>query len=178
MDEMKEFYTRGKANEGIEVPLLKANGEKSNHWLRIRGVDSDAFREAELDARRHLAEIAAKEPEKEANKEERGNFRKHLLSESKKLDLVLVQSLIIGWSFEAEFNDSNCRSFLVEAPNIADRVNKIAGTRMLFFGSWLGDSTNTQDQSSDSTSSQKAVIAQEDSSSKESGNPRDENLKS
>jgi len=55
---MEAFFTREKANEGIEVPLYLPSGEKSEHWLRIRGVDSDHFRLAEADSRRKAIDIA------------------------------------------------------------------------------------------------------------------------
>ena len=44
---MSAFFTRDRANEGIELPLYLPNGRKSEHWLRVLGVDSDAFRLAE-----------------------------------------------------------------------------------------------------------------------------------
>jgi hypothetical protein len=41
---MDAFYTRQKANEGIQLPLFLPDGTKTDHWIRIRGIDSDAFR--------------------------------------------------------------------------------------------------------------------------------------
>lgn len=37
---MESFFTRENANEGIELPLLLPDGTKTEHWLRIRGVDA------------------------------------------------------------------------------------------------------------------------------------------
>jgi hypothetical protein len=42
--DMGAFYTRQKANEGIQLPLFLPDGTKTDHWIRIRGIDSDAFR--------------------------------------------------------------------------------------------------------------------------------------
>ena len=39
---MNAFFTRGVANEGVQLPLYLPTGEKSEHWVRILGVDSDA----------------------------------------------------------------------------------------------------------------------------------------
>ena len=44
---MDAFFTRGKANEGVQLPLYLPDGSKSEHWVRILGVDSDIFRAAE-----------------------------------------------------------------------------------------------------------------------------------
>ena len=56
---MESFSTRENANEGIELPLLLPDGTKTEHWLRIRGVDADGFRKAEARSKRKMLEIAA-----------------------------------------------------------------------------------------------------------------------
>ena len=56
---MESFFTRENANEGIELPLLLPDGTKTEHWLRIRGVDADGFRKAEARSKRKMLEIAA-----------------------------------------------------------------------------------------------------------------------
>ena len=49
---MNAFFTRGVANEGLQLPLYLPNGEKSEHWVRVLGVDSDSFRAAEAESKR------------------------------------------------------------------------------------------------------------------------------
>ena len=56
---MEAFFTRERANEGVEVPLYTPDGTKSQHWIRIRGVDSDAFREAEANSKRDAFRVAS-----------------------------------------------------------------------------------------------------------------------
>ena len=34
---MDEFFTRGKANEGVQLPLYTPDGSKSEHWVRVLG---------------------------------------------------------------------------------------------------------------------------------------------
>ena len=125
MGDINQFFTRKKANEGRKVPLFLPDGSKSDDWLMIRGIDSDAFREADDEACRKAFELAAIEDEldrKEAFKSQKNN---------------LVASLVIGWSFDVECTKENVIEFLTEAPQIADQVSQVARKRALFFGEKL-----------------------------------------
>lgn len=72
---MSAFHTRSVANEGVELPLYTPTGEKTDEWLRVRGIDSDEFRSAEADAKRDAFKIASIEDPLE---------RSHLIEESKR----------------------------------------------------------------------------------------------
>ena len=135
---MDEFFTRERANEGIKLPLTLPGGGKTEHWLKLRGIDSDAFREAEDDSRR-VAMVAAQLKDK--------GEQKAMLREEK---LNLVAALVIDWSFDQECTLENVRKFLQEAPQIADDINKVCARRSLFFGKRSASSDNTQNPSSDS----------------------------
>lgn len=140
--EMESFFTRERANEGVQVPLYLPSGKKSDHWVRIRGVDSDLFRQAEANSKRAAIKIAAIEDEEE---------RARAIADTK---LELIASLVIGWSFEKECSLENIKEFLHQAPQIADAVDQVAGKRALFFGGRSSSSPATPKPSSDSTSSQ------------------------
>ena len=120
MGSMKDFYTRKAGNEGTKVPLIGPDGKKTDDYLIIRSVDSDAFRDAEADAKR-LAIDAAKIDDI--------NERKQL---AKKAELSMIVSLVADWSLDEEFNEDNLREFLTESPQIADAVNQIAAKRVFF----------------------------------------------
>ncbi|MDO6706792.1 phage tail assembly chaperone [Photobacterium sp. 1_MG-2023] len=122
---MEQFFTREKANEGIQVPLYLPDGTESEHWLKIRGVDSDAFREAESESRRLTLEIASLEDE---------GARKDALKGQK---VTLLSSLILSWSFEEACTAENVQKLLTEAPQIADQIDRLAAKRSLFFGKRL-----------------------------------------
>lgn len=141
---MKEFYTRSKANEGKKVPLSLPDGSPSEHWLVIRGVDSDEFRRAEAKSKRKAIEIAQIKNDQERD----------AAIEQQKLELIAV--LVAGWSFEEECTRDNVVDFLREAPQIADMVDRIAVSRASFFGERSSSSTGTQKKSSDSKSARKA----------------------
>jgi hypothetical protein len=139
---MREFFTRSAANEGIQVPLWLPDGSASAHWIRIRGVDSDAFRAAEARWNRELSRIAALGADEQAAEMERAR-------------LDLLTALVVGWSFEQEASEENIREFLIEAPQIADAINKTAGQRALFLSSSSANSSNTPPALSNSTKRRK-----------------------
>lgn len=121
--DMEAFFTRAAANEGIVLPLYTPDGKRSEHWVRIRGVDSDEFRLAENEARREAVAIASIEDE---------TVREKAAVEAR---LRLIASLVIGWSFEAECTRDTVVEFLREAPQIADAIDRAAAKRALFFAS-------------------------------------------
>lgn len=117
---MQEFFTREVANEGIELPLWLPDGTKSEHWIKIRGIDSDVFRAAEARTIRSMSRLAALSEEEQSGQAEA-------------LQLDLLCALVMDWSFDQECSADNVRTFLKEAPQIADAINKTAGKRALFF---------------------------------------------
>jgi len=112
------FTTVGAANEGIKLPLNLPDGSSSGHWLRVRGRDSGVFRRAEHEAARKIRAMS-----------QQGSDFDQL--ESARIDLLA--SLVIGWSFDDDFNDENVRRLLVDAPAVAESIDSIAGDRALFF---------------------------------------------
>lgn len=118
---MKEFFTRQKANEGKELPLYLPSGEKSEHTIRVLGVDSDTFKKNDAKAKREAMELSAIEDDKE---------RQEALA---KVQSELIASLVVDWSFEQECTLENVVNFFKEAPQIQEAVNKFAANRRAFF---------------------------------------------
>ena len=141
---MDAFFTREKANAGIEVPLYTAAGTKSEHSIQIRGVDSDLFRQAEAESKRDAMRIAGIESQEERSK---------AIIEAK---LKLLAALVISWTFEQECTQANVIEFFRNAPQIADAVDQVASKRSLFFAQESSNSQPTQKQSSGSTKGRKA----------------------
>ena len=46
--DMAQFCTRDAANEGVKFPLKTSDGKGTEHWIFVRGIDSDRFRMADL----------------------------------------------------------------------------------------------------------------------------------
>lgn len=136
MSEMEKFFSRAKASEGIKFPLyFPGTTDKSEHYLVLRGMDSNEFRVAEALGKRKLAELAALKEDEWA--------RRYL-----EIRRQIVSSLIAGWSFEQECTPENVMSFLKEAPHTEDVINKVASDRSLFFMKGSESSTGTPDPSS------------------------------
>ena len=127
---MESFFTRENANEGIELPLLLPDGTKTEHWLRIRGVDADGFRKAEARSKRKMLEIAA---EKDLDKRD---------AEVEDTRLAMLAALVIGWSFDNPCTEAEIKRLFREAPQIAEQVDRTAyaGTGNPFFTTDTGSS--------------------------------------
>jgi hypothetical protein len=117
---MEDFMTRSKANEGHQIPLYTADGRLSAHWLRVRGVDSDAFRKSQTKQTRRTSEIALL-PEEE---------REEAILDA---TLEMQAALVAAWSFDMPCTLDNVKAFLREAPQIAAEVDKFASRRAFFF---------------------------------------------
>lgn len=136
---MDEFFTREKANEGIQVPLWRPDGTKSEHWVRIVGIDSDVFRQADAEARRDAIRIAQLES---------GSERAMEIARSKRR---LIAHLVVAWSFDQECTVENVEQFFVNAPQIMDAIDVAASKRTLFFAARSSSSQPSQSTSSGST---------------------------
>lgn len=140
---MQEFFTRQTANEGVQLPLYRPDGTLSEHWLQVRGVDSDHFRRAEAKAKRKAVELAQIEDEQK---------RAEAVRET---ELECIAALVAGWSFEQEASLINVVNFLREAPQIADMVNRFAARRAEFFSKKSASSATGQKSKSSSRSRRK-----------------------
>lgn len=136
---MNDFFTREKANEGIQLPLYLPNGLKSEHWVRIIGIDSDIFRAADIEARRDAVRIAQIDEPK---------AREEAIAKSKR-DLIAV--LVIDWSFPHPCTHEAVSDFFKEAPQIMDAIDQAASRRALFFANGSNSSQPSPSTSSSST---------------------------
>lgn len=123
---MSSFFTRENAERGIKVPLALPNGEKTEHYLMIRGVDSVEFQRADQEMRRQVRETLLL-PEKE----------QQLAQE--KLVRELQASLVISWSFDEPCTIESVSNFFYEAPHIGSAVDRAASNRKLFMTGTAGD---------------------------------------
>jgi hypothetical protein len=131
MTDMKKFFTREKASEGIQVDLFEPGAEEpSGQWLRVRGVDSDEFRQAEVETKRRQREsIASGKQPLDTHLEEMR---------------ILIASLVAGWSFPEECTQEAVVEFFRQAPQIQEVVNQLAAKRSLFFKNGSDSSVDSQ----------------------------------
>lgn len=120
---VEAFFTKQKAEEGIVLPLDTPDGTPTEHWIRIRSVDSDAFRIAEAHSKRAALKIAA-------DKELDDNGR---ILAARDTEFELIAALVVDWSFDMTCSLPNVVNFLKQAPQIADAINKEAARRITFY---------------------------------------------
>lgn len=135
MDPKSLFFTREAANAGIRIPLFRPDGTPTEHWLQIRGVDSDAWHAAQAASRQRLMAVSADPTkiDKLDPEEER---------------ITLLTSLVMGWSFPDPVTPEAVRAFLKEAPQIATEIDRIASNRRSFFAGSSNSSTPSPASSS------------------------------
>lgn len=126
---MEAFFTRQRANEGIDLPLFLPDGTPTPHSIKIRGIDSDSFRAAEAESRRRLLDLAADGDKAKLNA---------AMSEDKNF---LIAALVVSWTFEQAATQANVLAFLKDAPQIAEQIDRLASRRTLFFK--LGSPTSS-----------------------------------
>lgn len=119
---MEDFFTREKANKGKKVELVKPDGTPSEHWLVVRGIDSDVFRETQIRLSREAIEELSENSDQDIEQS---------ITKDKRLELLA--SLVADWSFDKTCNTQNVISFLKEAPQIEHQIDATVTRRAFFF---------------------------------------------
>ena len=117
---MEEFVTRLEANIGKKLELYTSDGRLTAHWLQVRGIDSDAFRQEKTKQTRRMAATGLLPKEEQPG----------VIADAA---LEMVVSLVAGWSFDKPFTHDNVKLFLQDAPQIVEEVDKFASRRTFFF---------------------------------------------
>ncbi|MBD9671561.1 hypothetical protein IB275_13340 [Pseudomonas sp. PDM21] len=131
----EDFYTKPNADKGVKMQLMQADGSPSEHWLMVRGIDSDAFRKVKFEGSRTMRDLPAS-----ASDWDRAAARDQAVMDS-------LVSLVAGWSFEEDCTPEAVREFLTNAPIVADAVDSAAADRSRFFGIASEPSSDTPKQS-------------------------------
>lgn len=142
MGKVSDFFTGELSNEGVKLPLINPTTGKGE-WIKIRGIDSDIFRAANLIYLRSALKIAELETDKE---------RKEA---AKMARLELLTSLVVAWSFDSICNHDEIINVLKNAPMITNLVDEKASTRSLFLQKKSKVSKTTPKRNSNSRRSRK-----------------------
>lgn len=121
MTSMNEFFTRDTANEGKRVYLHSPDGVKTEHWVLVRSVDSDAYEQAKIQRDRALLDAPSSDDDEAYNA---------FIRETR---LNMIASVIAGWSFDEELTPENVRVFLDKAPQIAREIEQLSSSRSFFY---------------------------------------------
>lgn len=138
---MEEFFTRDSANEGIDFPLYRPDGTKSDHSLRLRSVDSDEYHRANIEVKRkfRMFELEAKGIDDKKKRED------YLAEKQREVETFVIASLVKSWTFDKECSRDNIIDFLTNAPQIAQAINRITTQRELFLAKGQDNLKNSQE---------------------------------
>ncbi|QJP08409.1 hypothetical protein [Pseudomonas multiresinivorans] len=131
----EDFYTKPNADKGVKMQLMLADGRQSEHWLMVRGTDSDAFRKVKFEGARTMRDLPTS-----ASDWDRAVARDEVVMNS-------LVSLVADWSFEEPCTTESVQEFLANAPHIAEAVDRAAADRSRFFEIASGPSSDTPKQS-------------------------------
>ena len=143
MSDMDQFFTDDKASEGKKIPLVTPSGEKTEHWLKVRSIDSEEYRLAKSASMRVAIGL------NESNESESAKRKKR-----DKAVLSMIASLIAGWSFEKECTTKNVIELLRKAPQIREEVEAFASNRKEYYAKKPEACTSSPEHNSGSTKSQ------------------------
>ncbi len=118
---MAAFGIMGQSEEGVKLNLTLPDGTETEHWLKVRGADSKAYRTEEARQKRLIVEKLNSKKNKVTPEEE--------LKHMENARLSLLSSTVCGWSFEEECTTENVKSFLKTAPQIMDQIDGFAADR-------------------------------------------------
>lgn len=127
--DVKDFYTLEAHNRGAEMRLRSPlTGKLTDCYLTVSGLDSAAWREAELDGKRRILMLNADDSLSEAERKE----------QSLKITAFVLAKATIGWrgftheGKELAFSKERVEELYVNSPNIADQVDAFIGKRANF----------------------------------------------
>lgn len=153
MKSVSQFHTRQGANEGIELPLFNAEGEKTDYAIQIRGSHSDAFKRAQAMSRRTAVGFATIDNEDE------------LFDKIEEERIKMLSSLVISWNLKDDNGKAypctreNIIELFTEAPQIANQVDKLSSKSSLFLKPLKSSKKGTK-LSKSSTTGQKPASKQ------------------
>lgn len=120
---MESFYTRERANEGRRLPLYTPQGGKTEHWLQVRHVWSDAFADANEVAMARLQDAVL----------DAGGDTAVMAAAKREAQVALLAALVSAWSFDEPCTTEAVVQFLRNAPQIANVLDKFSADSRGFF---------------------------------------------
>jgi hypothetical protein len=140
-----ELHTRKRHNEGVQVDVHNEAGDVVG-WLRVRGIDSDAYREAHDGYNQAMVRLAVAVRAGGAD----ATLLPATKAEKEEAKLAERVALVSGWSFEDACTPDSVADFFRETPYVADNIFYLAQQRDLFFVNCSPTSTAGPNTNSDS----------------------------
>ena len=118
MSGMSEFFIKDRAGKGAKLPLT-IDGDKTDHYVLVRGKDSDEYRQATAESVIRGRDVMLSE----SSISERA---KALIDERYKV----LSSLISGWSFDEDVTAQSAYEFVSSVPDsISQAMDGLANDR-------------------------------------------------
>ena len=152
MKDLEGFATSELSEEGVKIPLIDVEGNPTKHWLKIKSVDSKAFKKAQAVFRKNVLEAHELE-----NNDSSFDYSKISDKETNRL----LASLVVDWSFknddgtEYKCNEKSIIELLEQAPVLAQEIDEVSSKRRNFIKRSLSQSENMRLNNSSSKRSQK-----------------------
>lgn len=121
----EKFDTRTRSNEGVQIFLKDAEDKPTLSWIRVLGIDADAF---QLANRAMRANVLLYLEEKGLEVKKTPEYLDFTLQEQRKLNA----SLVTEWSFDEPCTPENVIKLLTVAPYIATQIDETASKRSQF----------------------------------------------
>ena len=154
MKDLEKFATAELSDEGVKIPLIDVEGNPTEHWIKIKGIDSAAFKSAQGGFRKNMLELHELE----------SNNPKTDYSKKKEKEMIkLISSLVVSWSFKEDNGDdfpceeTNIIEVLTKAPVLVEEIDRASARRENFIKRSLKKSVTTQSKNLSSKKSRQKV---------------------
>lgn len=117
---IEELFTRPASEEGAWMDVKLPDGKLSGNKIKLRGTDSDTFRQVSAWRSREDARILTLPKEEQAE----------ALHQA---DIGFVARLTVEWDFDDEFTLDNVVNLYTNAPQVFKQANQFSGTPANFF---------------------------------------------
>ena len=117
-DPFDVFNVVDPAERGKKLYLHLPSGEKTEHWLLVRGQDAEVFRKATIVSNRVLAQYASQSDDEVSEID--------YAEKTRDQTRWLIAHLVKDWSKDAECNPEVVEEFLRTAPQIEKELNTFA----------------------------------------------------
>ena len=128
---IEAFATRDRANQGVKLPLCTPEGDDTEHWLMIKGIDSDDFQKA-----------IVTRSEQSTNVDEIKDAHERITA-IKRDNCEMLASIVSDWSFSdknlmpegkaQKCTPKNVVAFLESAPQVRDQIDNLISDRERYF---------------------------------------------
>lgn len=121
----RRYNTLEGANRGAQMIIKGLDGKDTEDWIKVRGIDSDAFQKASRAMRR---EILAYLEDKGDGARVSDEYLRFTFDQQRKLQA----SIVMEWSFDEPCTEENVIELFKSAPYIAEQVDAFSSKRERF----------------------------------------------